>query len=95
MQMRFLIPIVVMTLSATNVLASGSYKGKGRRPPDRLEATQYNLGKKLFTGKAELPEPSAELLERANRAAHDPAVAPARQGARPHRRDVTRRPVER
>ena len=62
MQMRFLIPIVVMTLSATNVLASGSYKGKGRRPPDRLEATQYNLGKKLFTGKAELPEPSAELL---------------------------------
>jgi len=62
MKMRFLIPMVVMTLSATNVFASGSYKGKGRRLHDRLEATQYNLGKKIFTGKAELPEPSAELL---------------------------------
>lgn len=62
MKKRLLIPLVVLTLSAASVLGSGSYKGKGRRPPDRLEATQYNLGKKIFTVKAELPEPAAELV---------------------------------
>ena len=62
MRMRILVPLVAVTLSAASALGSGSYKGRGRGAPDRLEAIQYNLGKKIFNGKAELPEPSAEMV---------------------------------
>ena len=62
MRMRFLVPLVAVTLAAASAFGSGSYKGKGKIPPDRLEAIQYNLGKKIFNGKAELPEASAETL---------------------------------
>ncbi len=59
--MRLLVPLLALVLGSASVYGSGSYKGKGRRPPNGLEATQYDLGEKVFTKKAELPESSAEL----------------------------------
>ena len=63
MKLRLLLPIIALALSATSALGSGSYRGKGRRPPNRLEAEQYNLGKKIFTQKADLPEALPELVK--------------------------------
>ena len=61
MKMTLLVPLLALMLGSASAYGSGSYKGKGRRPPNGLEATQYNLGKKVFTHKADLPEPTAEL----------------------------------
>jgi hypothetical protein len=56
------IGIAVLALSTT-AFGSGSYRGKGPTPPNRIEAAEYNLGKKIFNRKAELPEASPELVK--------------------------------
>jgi hypothetical protein len=42
-------------------LASGSYPGRPPQPPSKVDAAKYNLGKQIYTGKAALGAPSANL----------------------------------
>lgn len=53
----FLVSLIALALSASSLSASGSYSGQSVRPPAGIDADRYAVGKELFHGRMELPDP--------------------------------------
>lgn len=62
--MRKKILVLLLAMATAGVaFGSGSYKGRGKMPPKRLEAEYYSLGKQIFTHKAELADTVSDRME--------------------------------